>query len=89
MSLFLQVVWFLIAPGVLAEPNLAIGQQAFDQCMTQVQSSFACEPIRASAIQEDAAKRYRAFFTVLTEGKVRSMTTLNKYLVQYRLTLVK
>ena len=82
------VTWILIAPGVLAEPNLAVGQAAFDQCMT-TGASLACESIRAAAIQNDAALRFQAFFKLAITGKMRSDTTVNKYLVQYRLTLVK
>lgn len=86
---FALVSWFIIAPGVLAESNDAVGQAAFDQCMTATHSGFTCEPIRLSAIRDEASVRFQAFLNAAVTGKIRSVTTLNKYLVQYRLTLVK
>lgn len=60
----------LIAPKILAIANVSVGQDAFEECMGQTNSSLACEAARANAIIADANKRFEFAITAIFVQKV-------------------
>lgn len=93
----LQLQWILVAPGILAEPNVSVGQAAYDRCirgevpaMTSTPIPFQlCEINRVTAIREDAEVRFKLLFADLAAGRIRSQATLNTYLAKYKLAQQK
>lgn len=86
MTLFLAA-WIIVAPGIQAEPNLAVGEAAFLRCR-QTADSISCEPVRLQAMKAEAEDRFKLLFADLAAGRIRSQATLNTYLTKYKLKQV-
>lgn len=71
--------------GIYFEPDAAVGQAAFDECM-KTGTEFVCEPVRAAKIREDGERRLHALvYEEFTSGQ----SAMETRLAQRRLYLVR
>lgn len=78
-----------VAPHFWAEIDATKGQVAYDACMVKTESSFACEPVRQSAIIKDAQDRFTAFFTeIYYRRNGYGQSGITRIMQKYKLTFV-
>ncbi len=77
----------VVAPGIYAEVNHTVGDQAYANCMnTPGQTDLGCQSIKASAIQSDVNARWSTAFAALMNRKgLQSDPTTDQILLASKL----
>lgn len=81
--------WIVVAPGIVAEVNVDTGQTAYDKCMNETPSTFACESARTKAITDDAGNRFKIFLVAVQVGRDFNQTLTDLRMWIMPLELVK